>query len=101
MSAIFANISGIAALGVIIAALFAVATLLVGSIIGRPLDADAQELVRQLLAVLFGLAIGSTAVGVPLANRIAHANEVIAQLAIQSHHTNPPPPPMIDPKRYI
>lgn len=101
MSTIFANISGIAALAIIAGGFLGLATQLVAGVIGRPLDISTQDLIDRLISVLVGLAIGSTAIGVPLANRIAHANEVIAQLAIESRRTNPPPPPAIDPKRYI
>jgi hypothetical protein len=84
LSDLLTNISGLAALAIILAAVTGFVIALAASALGHPLDANAFALVTKFGDVLIGLAIGAGAGGSALALRAYRAMEMNA-IAAQSH----------------
>ncbi len=78
LNELLTNISGIAAIAIIVVAVGGVFIALIGSTLGRPLASDAFELVRTFVNVLIGLAVGAGAGGSALAVRAVRAMEMSA-----------------------
>jgi hypothetical protein len=73
------NISGLAALAIIVLGVFGFgATIIVGAL-GKQLTPEATALVTQFTNYLIGLAIGSGALGGSLALRMVRSNEALMQ----------------------
>lgn len=83
LSDLLTNISGLAALAIIVAAVSGFVIAIGASALGRPLDASAFALVTKFGDVLIGLAIGAGAGGSALALRAVRAMEMNS-LAAQS-----------------
>lgn len=78
LSDLLANISGLAALGIITAGVGGFFVAIIASAAGHPLDASAAALVNKFGDVLIGLAIGAGAAGGTLAYRALRAMEMNA-----------------------
>lgn len=87
LSDILTNISGFAAIAIIIAGVAGFAAVIIAAIIGKPLTPEAMALVDRFVNILVGLAVGAGAGGSALAVRAMRTME------LQSLALNRPQPP--------
>lgn len=100
---VLSNISGFAAVAIVIAGVFGFGAVIIAGVIGKPLTPDALALVDRFVNILIGLAVGAGAGGSALALRSLNALEAdntqlrqsLNAMTLGTQNRNQPPLPPI------
>lgn len=93
LSDLLGNISGLAALAIIVAGVGGFFIVIIATVLGRALTPEALALVDRFINILIGLAVGAGSTGSALAMRSLRAAEA-RNVAMEQHAAPVYPPPL-------
>lgn len=85
LSDLLSNISGLAALAIVVAGVGGFFVVVIAAAFGKTLTPEAMALVTTFVNVLIGLAVGAGSTGSALALRMVRANEAVIASMSMSH----------------